>query len=601
MTGLVAWFGSMSEADVAARTSSAGRQPALCGRTHDVRNVACDNLHIIAWPGPLAFSSAVSPGMAVSVFGRLASTPGNPRNAEDVLALAERRGIDDLVEIDGAYLLLVLDRALRQLCVQTDRIGSVQCYWRVDGGVTTVATEAKALAGDTSPLQVDDDALLLANLFGRAKFSRKPPFRNAEAVPPGGRMTAAAGRAPVCSRYFRYDPAAGVEGHYEAMVDEAVAVLRERVNLAIENAAGRVAFGLSGGMDARMLAAAISPSNRDRVLAVSFGMRGNNESAIARQIAAQCRLAYLDVELQPEHFIMFAEKAIATCEGQDLFAQGYLLYVLPMLAEEHGAKAFLDGMEIGVTLGGDWLPSPGDPVAVAESLPRWLAGKYAITKDPPEDYLVSVPQWLVDLDPIAGALAENEHASSRYDLLDCVLTENVVREVMRFRYRLTRKVLDPISIVPERGYQEMMMRIPNRWRAKRRFQRAMLQAMAPAMLDIPYHRTMAPLSAPADVREASAKALAEEEARCQQLWRDRRELVPFNHYFSNFSQWFRAHPSMVKFVRTLLVADDCRLHTLFRPDWVKRTVDDHVTGVCDNRNAISYLVGTELFLRRFQD
>ncbi len=602
MSGLCAWFGP--ELDPAARAERVKAGAAVL-RAPLRRNVetrfGADALDGVALPGPVAFSWAESPAWAVGLYGRPTDPGGNgrPFAAHQALTLLEAAGPAALDGVDGAGLVIALDRVHRRLLLRTDLIGSIPVYWRCDGGALGIATEARALFDAAHPPRVDDDALLLATMFGRVKFSRDPLFRNCRAAPPASRVLLEADGRARTDIYHRYTPAPEGGERPAALVEEAVAMLERTVNDAIEAADGPVALGLSGGVDARTLAAAIRPENRPRVIAVSFGMADNNETRIARQIARHLGLRHEALELTPEHFIHHAEAAVEISEGRDLYAQGYLLDVLARAGLSFGVAGFLDGMEVGASLGGDYLSDDLDRITAAD-LPRWLFEKFVICREAPERWLAHVPDWVTTLDPVHRALAETAHLHTTYDHFDGFHLEHFIREVMRHRHRLTRKVIEPLSIVWTRAYQELCARVPNRLRQGRRFQLDVLHRMNPGLMDIPYQRHLLPLSAPPEARRAAAERLRREEVFAQELWRDHRVLLPFNHYFTNFAQWYRACPNTVVFIHELLGTPDCRIAgRLFRPEWIRAVLQEHGDGTRDHRTLISYLAGAELFLRRF--
>lgn len=604
MSGLCAWFGPELDPAVRAERVKAG---AAALRAPLRRNVetrfGADALDGVALPGPVAFSWAESPAWAVGLYGRPTHPCGNgrPFHAAEAADLLEAAGPAALDGVDGAFLAVALDRIHRRILLHTDRIGSIPVYWRRDGHALGIATEARALFDAAHPPRVDDDALLLSLIFGRVKLSRDPLFKNCRAAAPGSRVILGADGDGAVETWFRGLPdESAATADPRVQIEEAAATLDRTVNGLIESAGGTVAMGLSGGLDARTLAASIRPENRSRVVAVSFGMEGNNETHISRQIARRLGLRHVAMDLTPEHFILCAETAIEISEGRDLYAQGYLLDVLRQAAYAQGAAAFLDGMEVGVSLGGDYLSDGFDELTVPE-LPRWLFNKFIICREPPEQWLARVPAWMDTLDPIRRALEESAHFPAPYDRLDRFYLENYTREVMRLRHRLTRKVVAPLSIVPTRAYQTLCARVPNRRRQGRRFQLALLRHLDPGLLDIPYHGHLMPLSAPPEAIRAARARLQAEESFAQKVWCDHRVLVPFNHYFTNFAQWYRACPNTVVFIHELLGTPDCRIAgRLFRPEWIRTVLQEHGDGTRDHRTVISYLAGAELFLRRFE-
>src|SRR4030042_2181487 len=172
---------------------------------------------------------------------------------------------------------------------------------------------------------------------------------------------------------------------------------------------------------------------------------------------------------------------------------------------------------------------------------------------------------------------------------------------MRLRHLLTRKIIEPLSIVPMRFFQELCGRVPNRWRQGRRFQIDVLRRMSPSLMDIPYHSHLLPVTAPLSARIAQTNYLHQQEEFARQAWRDYNILIEFNHYYTNFSQWYRSFPFTLEFIQELLGGGDCRIaDRLFKREWIKKVLQQHYTGTHDNRTILSYLIGAELFLRLFE-
>ncbi len=141
---------------------------------------------------------------------------------------------------------------------------------------------------------------------------------------------------------------------------------------------------LSGGLDSRLLAALIDPRNYHRTIAASFGMKNNNESLIAQRVAALLGVQMVTINLTPADFMNYAESAVMTSEGRDLFVQGYLEKITGVLRSEYDVTAILDGMERRVSLGGDYLHKSYDDLQMQE-LPDSRSINSDINKSPIEE------------------------------------------------------------------------------------------------------------------------------------------------------------------------------------------------------------------------
>ena len=153
----------------------------------------------------------------------------------------------------------------------------------------------------------------------------------------------------------------------------------------------------------------------------------------------------------------------------------------------------------------------------------------------------------------------------------------------------------------EHNYLDLVTRIPLTYKEGRKFQLDLIKALNPDLLKIPYHSTMVPLNASIKMRQIGSANLKQHEELALKLWQSQKLNAPFNHYFTNFSEWFRANPAMRNFVNHHLLTKDCRLTQQFiKPEWINRIVNEHFNGEKDHRSSITYLLSTELFLRQMK-
>lgn len=358
------------------------------------------------------------------------------------------------------------------------------------------------------------------------------------------------------------------------------------------------ALFLSGGVDSRLLAAAVSDENKNKTITVSFGMKNNDESSIATEVAKSLNIRHLDLELSVNHFIDFAQSCIYICEGQDLFAQGYLLHVCDVLRRELDIDAILDGMEIGVSLGSDFLKEEYRFIA-EENLDTFLIDRFYIHKDPPDEIFLTDPREVIH-NLLGDTRSKISDIKEVFSKIDNVFIENYTREVMRLRHRIIRKSLPDIMMISDWRYLELVSNTPLNIKNGRTFEMQILHALNPHMLDVRNHNTLMPLVVPKELSRVSKENLRKQEELSQVIWQRHNINVPFNHYFTNFSEWFRSNPKMKEFVSDYLLTNDCRVIKQFiREDWLKRIVNEHFLGIRDHRSSISYVLSVEMFLRSF--
>jgi Asparagine synthase/Glutamine amidotransferase domain len=519
-------------------------------------------------------------------------------DVQSVYRLYLKNGGGWIRALNGSFVIVFQDKREGFVYVITDRIGSIPVYWHQSSDRSLfLSTETKTIrqcCGTEFNLQMDN--LLSQFSFGRVKFTREPLFQNIHVINPGHVLRYDKLSHVSQSSYFLYRPCSGDSSvPNDDRVETASEVMRHIVNRAIEHAS-RIALCISGGLDSRTILACVNPEHYHKVLAVSFGMQDNNESRIAKAVTDTLGMRYLDIVLTPQHFIDYGATAIDISEGQDLFVQGYLDFVSQLLSTDYGITDVLDGMEIGVSLGGDYLRAEFHELTNSD-LPKYLLDKFFIHRAAPTDiFCFDVQAQLTRI--IANALQEIADIKTPYDKLDTFYVECYTREAMRLRHRLLRKRLRLTPLTSSNEYLNLVLTLPGCVKQERAFQLQLLERLNQKLLHIPYHATMLPLIVPRQDWELGQRIIAEQEALCQRIWSKRRVNVPFPHYYSNFAEWLRSSPPMISYTNHLLLSSDTQaVGRIVKKEWVDKILNEHRHGAADHRTSILYLMSLELFLR----
>jgi asparagine synthase (glutamine-hydrolysing) len=199
----------------------------------------------------------------------------------------------------------------------TDALGVHDVYWRQGSGWAAVSTSAVAL-GLLEWSGPDDDALGVTALVGHPVGSGTAVAQVVR-LRPGEVCEIRAGRASITGGTPALPPA----GRSWLTDDRAVRrtgaeALRGIVGEALEDA-GEVVLELSGGLDSRVLLAAIPPDRRAGLTAVTLGPPDSPDALIASEIARRWKLEHRLIDLRGLAELSADEaEALATTVGARL-------------------------------------------------------------------------------------------------------------------------------------------------------------------------------------------------------------------------------------------------------------------------------------------
>jgi asparagine synthase (glutamine-hydrolysing) len=290
-------------------------------------------------------------------------------DTEILVHLYEEDGPRFAERLRGMFAIAIWDAERKRLVLARDRYGIKPLYYRVDGDELTFASELRALPRG----EIDLDALEAFLAFNSIP-APLTIFRDTRKLPPGHVLVWEAGRAQL-SRYARPGPVAAeeVRADEEAeLVEELRARLRDSVGAHLI-ADVPVGVLLSGGIDSSALTALAAEESTDavRTFSIGFEERSFDELADARLVAERYGTEHRELVLRPDAALLLPALAEAFDEP---FADSSALptYLVSQLAAED-VKVALSG-EGGDELFGGYYTYTADLLALRASRLARLAG-----------------------------------------------------------------------------------------------------------------------------------------------------------------------------------------------------------------------------------
>ncbi|MBN1562316.1 MAG: asparagine synthase (glutamine-hydrolyzing) [Anaerolineae bacterium] len=210
-------------------------------------------------------------------------------DAEGIIALYQRHGIDFLQHLHGMFALALWDAANQTLVLARDRMGQKPLYYYHDKNRLIFASEIKALlAHPDVPRQPDHDLLPLLLGYGYIPAPHTF-FAGIRMLLPGHALVVREGGRITKHVYWTPPPFAGADPNARAedYLDELRATLEESVKMRLLSDVPLGAF-LSGGLDSSLIVAYMARHTSERVKTFAIGFTGEesfDETPYARQVA----------------------------------------------------------------------------------------------------------------------------------------------------------------------------------------------------------------------------------------------------------------------------------------------------------------------------
>ena len=224
-------------------------------------------------------------------------------DAEAVIALYERHGIDFLDHLRGMFAFALWDAPNRMLVLARDRLGKKPLYFYRDQNRLVFASEIKALLRHPDvPRRAARHLLPLVLAYGYVP-APLTFFDGIQMLPPGHVLVARDGTITTRAywtppSFAGADPAACAADY----VDELRTLIEESVRLRLLSDVPLGAF-LSGGLDSSLIVATMACHTSERVKTFAIGFTGEesfDETAHARRVAEYLGTDHHEFIVEPD-------------------------------------------------------------------------------------------------------------------------------------------------------------------------------------------------------------------------------------------------------------------------------------------------------------
>src|SRR5258706_4986493 len=273
---------------------------------------------------------AATPRMTVLFYGELYNSLGEKEEAQFALDLITKGTLDGLKDLDGPCSLLCWDNHEKTLIVSSDRLGRFPLFYFVRDGLIGVTSDLNAVfSAGVIPAALDLESVVEFLTIG-FPMGEKSLFEGIERIAGGTIVTISS--AGIKRRRYWHPQFANGPDRLEQMMTTYEACTQRTVDRF-----SHTAVALTGGWDTRATWAVLGEC-RERIPAMTFGVKVSSEIEVASAIARRLHLDHLVIE--PDHdfldsFEKLAEKVIMLGNGHVTVDLAFQLYAFDRVAERY--------------------------------------------------------------------------------------------------------------------------------------------------------------------------------------------------------------------------------------------------------------------------
>ncbi len=212
-----------------------------------------------------------------------------------------------------------------------DRIKSYPLFYGIDSQNKLYVSNCPYTIKERANLKSIDDKALLEFSMTSYTLGRKTLYQSLYQLQAGEFLVWRRYNFQwVVHRYYFYFPKEETSLSRAHLIEEHASIMDRVIDRVIDKANGRlICLPLSGGLDSRILLTKLVEKKYDRILAISYGLRGNFEAKMARHVAQELRVAWQFFPAKPH----LARQLYQTKERFDYARWASALHTVPSYLE----------------------------------------------------------------------------------------------------------------------------------------------------------------------------------------------------------------------------------------------------------------------------
>ena len=524
----------------------------------------------------------------------------NENDPEFCLHSYEDYGIDFVKNLNGSFVFLICDLRENKIIIVNDRYGLRPLYYAINNGKLLFSSEVKAILEDKSfKKELNDETVADFIAFGEI-LGNKTFFNGVELIPPASVFTYCDGKYSI-DQYWNFVYTPDYTLSKEDIVDKLLKSFKKAVEIRLKDNY-KYGLSLSGGLDSRLIVAAIDKNMRHNITTFTFGPLNCSDVKIGKKVSSEAGMKHKAVKLTPENIIENAEDVIYLTDGMGFIGFGH------NLTDYKGINKYINvvfnGLALDLTLGGSYLNKKILNAKNDKELFDILYEAMRLFSDEElsnlfnGEYYKKVNKFpLLSFTKSFNKVQENSLGNKR----DHFAIQNHVRRWTLMAHIICRNFMEDLIPSFDNNFVDVILKIPPELRISRYIQRELLKRMSPELAKIHNDKTMIRTDAPLVFWKMGTTLQFAKRKIKRIIWKASKGKIFLanKQNFVEFDDWLRTNKNWERFFTELLLSKEARSKVYFSQEYIKVLIQEHIDGKSNNSSKILYIASFEIFLRLF--
>lgn len=515
--------------------------------------------------------------------------------------------IKALKYLNGSFSISLLDNNLDTLYLISDRLSSQPIYYYKDDDKIIFSSTIKAIlaSGFVNPDFNYNVLPSYIQTYERYIIGNETFFKNIYMQPAASILTFSKGNFNI-EKYWKpsfhrpqdFNPV----DHFNIFKEMFKNSIRECIQ---DNK--NIGFLVSGGLDSRYLAACIKELGIDAT-AFSFDVKNGLQEKIVKKLMSRLGIKYHFYELNGNFIRNLAKDIVHNGDGSMRLRDCHFIGSLEHIKKNFDIDIMLTG-HFGGELFGQVLPKtrfgiiPTDKLTV-DLLINLYENKESLTECLTKEILESIEESRID--KVTKYFNEHIMNYAPSELADLYEFEEISRRHVLQLFHFIDWYFDVRRPFMNNDLIDFAINLPYEMRARQTFYQRALNYCFPELSDIISEHGLCPPDSP--VWKLGPKMIWEKGLQIMDSMIGRVSIGKSSLYktklfsadYRSYAYWLRETENE-RYIRDLLFDERCLNRGIFKEDFIKKSIEDHMTGKKDNNIWICDLINFELMMKEFFD
>jgi hypothetical protein len=251
------------------------------------------------------------------------------------------------IELDGQYIMAIIEKKKNSFFLVNSRTSFYSIFYKINKNALKFST--KLLDFKVKNNLLNNYALYEWLVLGGRNISKETKIIDTYNLLPGEIIHYTNKKINIIDKkYFYYKSTNNIKKLLEKIKYQ----LNKNINDSIKNNNSNILFGLSGGLDSRIIAGLIKKKFRKKIFTYTYGFKNNFEKIISTMVSHYCNFKkHINIDVSDKNYFQEKKQYLQVGDLNSTFQHNYQISLFNKLSYKYNSNTFMLGCALDQFMG----------------------------------------------------------------------------------------------------------------------------------------------------------------------------------------------------------------------------------------------------------